>query len=43
MRGALRATGHALRAVGTNMLIELLTAFVLIAGFVLTTVFLARS
>lgn len=42
-RGALRATGHALRAVGTNMLIELLTAFVLIAGFVLTTVFLARS
>lgn len=39
---AWRATKHALRAVGTNILIELVTAFTIIAAFVLTTVVLDR-
>lgn len=42
-REAIRATGHALRAVGTNILIELVTAFVLVGGFVLTALFLDRT
>ena len=37
------ATKHALRAVGTNILIELVTAFVIIGAFVTTTVLLDRS
>lgn len=37
------ATKHALRAVGTNILIELVTAFVIIGAFVATTVLLDRS
>ncbi|QFG68261.1 DUF456 domain-containing protein [Ornithinimicrobium pratense] len=40
VREAWRATGHALRAVGTNILIELGTAFTIIAVFVVTVVFL---
>lgn len=39
-REAWRATTHALRAVGLNILIELATAFVLIGLFVATAVFL---
>ena len=39
-REAVRATGHALRAVGTNILIELATAFTIIAAWVLTVVVL---
>lgn len=38
-REALRATGHALRAVGTNILIELATAFTIIAVWALTIIF----
>lgn len=41
VREAWRATGHALRAVGVNILIELGTAFTIIAVFVLTVLFLA--
>ncbi|GAA1179641.1 hypothetical protein GCM10009584_21960 [Ornithinimicrobium humiphilum] len=37
---ALRATGHALRAVGTNILIELATAFTIIAAWALTVIVL---
>ena len=37
---ALRATGHALRAVGTNILIELVTAFTIIAVWAVTVLFL---
>lgn len=37
---AMRATGHALRAVGTNILIELITAFTIIGAWVATIVFL---
>ncbi len=37
---AVRATGHALRAVGTNILIELATAFVIIAAWAVTVLFL---
>ena len=37
------ATRHALHAVGTNILIELLTAFALIGLFVVTTVVLDRA
>lgn len=37
---AWRATGHALRAVGTNILIELATAFTIIAVFLVTVLFL---
>lgn len=37
------ATKHALRAVGTNILIELVTAFTIIGAFVLTTVLLDRT
>lgn len=40
---AVVATRHALRAVGTNILIELLTAFTLIALFVVSTVVLDRA
>lgn len=40
---AWRATKHALRAVGTNILIELVTAFTIIGAFVLTTVLLDRT
>lgn len=36
---AVRATGHALRAVGTNILIELATAFTIIAAWVVTILF----
>lgn len=36
---ALRATGHALRAVGTNILIELVTAFTIIAVWAVTILF----
>lgn len=36
---AWRATGHALRAVGTNILIELATAFTIIAVFLVTVLF----
>lgn len=39
LREAWRATGHALRAVGTNMLIELGTAFTIIAVFLVTVLF----
>lgn len=39
-REAVRATGHALRAVGTNILIELATAFTIIAAWAVTAVFL---
>lgn len=39
-REAVRATGHALRAVGTNILIELATAFVIIAAWAVTVLFL---
>lgn len=38
---ARRATGHALKAVGTNILIELATAFSIIAAFVVTVLFFA--
>ena len=38
-REAARATGHALRAVGTNILIELATAFTIIAAWALTVLF----
>lgn len=37
------ATRHALRAVGTNILIELVTAFVIIGAYVGTTLVLDRS
>lgn len=37
---ALRATGHALRAVGTNILIELVTAFTIVAVWAVTVLFL---
>ncbi len=37
-REAVRATGHALRAVGTNILIELATAFTIIAAWALTII-----
>ena len=40
LRQAWRATGHALRAVGTNILIELATAFTIIAVFLVTVLFL---
>lgn len=40
---AWRATRHALRAVGTNILIELVTAFVIIGAYVVTTVLLDRA
>lgn len=40
---AWRATKHALRAVGTNILIELVTAFTIIGAFVVTAVFLDRT
>lgn len=36
---AWRATGHALRAVGTNILIELVTAFTIIAVWAVTAIF----
>lgn len=39
LREAWRATGHALRAVGTNILIELGTAFTIIAVFLVTVLF----
>lgn len=42
-RAAWLATRHALHAVGTNILIELLTAFVLIALFVTATLVLDRT
>ena len=37
---ALTATGHALRAVGVNILIELATAFTIIAAWAVTVIFL---
>ncbi len=37
---ARRATGHALRAVGLNILVELATAFTIIAAWALTVIFL---
>lgn len=37
---ALRATGHALRAVGTNILFELVTAFTIVAVWAVTVLFL---
>ena len=40
---AWRATKHALRAVGTNILIELLTAFTIIAVWTGTIIFLDRT
>lgn len=40
---AVRATKHALRAVGTNILIELITAFTIISAYVVTVVFLDRA
>ncbi|WP_151524086.1 DUF456 domain-containing protein [Serinicoccus kebangsaanensis] len=40
---ALRATRHALRAVGLNILIELATAFALIAMFVVSAIVLTPS
>ncbi|AXH95573.1 DUF456 domain-containing protein [Ornithinimicrobium avium] len=39
-REALRATGHALRAVGTNILIELTTAFLIVAVWAVSVIFL---
>lgn len=41
-REAARLTGHAIRAVGTNILIELLTGFTIIAAYVVTVVFIDR-
>lgn len=38
-REAVRATAHALRAVGLNILIELATAFTIIAAWALTVIF----
>lgn len=40
---AFRATKHALRAVGTNIVIELLTAFTMIAAWTGTIIFLDRT
>lgn len=42
-REAFRATKHALRAVGTNIVIELLTAFTIIAAWTGTIIFLDRT
>lgn len=39
-RQALHATGHALRAVGTNILIELATAFLIVAVWALSVILL---